>query len=57
MRHLSCPLNMPDGDISNLTLLRALYTPSPFILTTTQEVATIFIPILQRGKLDPRQVK
>ena len=45
---------MPDGDIYNLVILRALYTPSPSILRTTQKVDTIFIPILQTGKLDPR---
>lgn len=57
MRHLSCPLHMPDGDIYNLVILRALYTPSPSILRTPHKVDTIFIPILQTGKLDPRLSK
>lgn len=52
MRHLSCPVYMPEGNISNLTLL----SPSLLILTT-HEVDEIFIPILQRQKLDPRQVE
>lgn len=50
MRHLYCPFQVPDCDIHNTVILRDLYIPSPSILTTTHEVGTIFIPILQKGK-------
>lgn len=54
MGHLYCPLQMPGCDVYNTVILRDLYIPSPSILTTTLEVDTIFIPILQKGKQHPR---